>query len=166
MIYIVGLWEAKQSHEGIRLGTVRYPPRGKSKEQVSQFYDVWMPELAPSPELLRAGRAGEFDSWDDWTRRFLREMRSPATRPLIAFLARMSCETDLSVGCYCGNYYQCHRSLLHRLLSEAGAHLGVPYPPDPKLVAADSYLDREYDEDDDDDESDESLYYDDDEEED
>ena len=125
MVYVVRLWDVREPYEGVRLGAVRYPPRGKTKEEIAELYDVWMPELAPSRELLREspGRAGT--AWGPWSRRYLREMRSPACRHLIAFLARISSEMNLSVGCYCTDFHRCHRSLLHRLLIEAGAMMGT-----------------------------------------
>ena len=127
MIYVVRLWDEKQPHEGTRLGTVRRPPRGLPKARQPEVYDVWLPELAPSPDLARWSRANPSRSWASFERRYRREMKDPAPRHLIGLLAFLSHDQNLSVGCYCDDYHQCHRSTLCQLLAEAGAEVG-PIP--------------------------------------
>src|SRR5205814_8877680 len=111
-------------HEGLRLGTVRRLPRGVRKEDYARrdYFDVWLPELAPSPELLATTREGPLDGprWDRFARAFRREMRAPAAQRLIAVLAALSHRTDLSVGCYCEDASHCHRSLLREAFAHAG----------------------------------------------
>jgi uncharacterized protein YeaO (DUF488 family) len=125
-IRIVRLGSARERGEGLRLGTVRHPPRGVPKEQLAarNFYDVWLPELAPSAELLKRARAA--DSARDWSafvKRYRREMAAPEKVRLLRLLAALSTTTDVSVGCYCADEAHCHRSVLRALLAEHGAVL-------------------------------------------
>jgi uncharacterized protein YeaO (DUF488 family) len=125
-IRIVRLGSARERGEGLRLGTVRHPPRGVPKEQLAarNFYDVWLPELAPSAELLKRARAA--DSARDWSafvKRYRREMAAPEKVRLLRLLAALSATTDVSVGCYCADEAHCHRSVLRALLAEHGAVL-------------------------------------------
>jgi len=125
-IRIVRLGSARQRGEGTRLGTVRHPPRGVPKDQHASrdFYDVWLPELAPSAELLKRGQASESDrDWSTFVKRYRREMSAPGKVHLLRLLATLSVATDLSVGCYCANEARCHRSILRTLLAEQGAVL-------------------------------------------
>jgi uncharacterized protein YeaO (DUF488 family) len=111
--------------EGVRFGTVRRPPRGVRKGDYAtrDYYDVWLPELAPSAAVISAAMAGEWTavSWRRFVRAYLREMRAPQARHLISTLAALSHQTDFSVGCYCAEEETCPRSLLRGLREDAGA---------------------------------------------
>ena len=125
-IRIVRLGTARTRGEGLRIGTVRRPPRGVPKAQYASrdLYDVWLPELAPSEELLKAAqRAGTESEWRVFTRRYHAEMKQPAAAHLLDLLAALSRDADFSVGCYCEDEAQCHRSILRELLREHGARL-------------------------------------------
>ncbi len=125
-IRIVRLGSPRGSGEGPRLGTVRRPPRGVPREQFSSrdFYDVWLPELSPSAELVKAAqRAGSEAAWRAFARRYRAEMGKPGPGHLLDLLAALSKVTDLSVGCYCEDERRCHRSVLRDLLVERGARL-------------------------------------------
>jgi uncharacterized protein YeaO (DUF488 family) len=127
-IRIVRLGTDRHPKEGLRIGTVRRPPRGVRKQDYARrnYFDVWLPELAPSAPLvswlfsqpIRPGR------WALYTKRYRKEMREPAARRLIALLAALSSRTNFSVGCYCEDESHCHRSILKKLLLEHGAKLG------------------------------------------
>ena len=122
MIHIVGLNDRRRRKgERLRVGAVRYPPRGKRKEEIDE-YDVRLPELAPSAELLRKGRDGTI-SWAQFARRYRAEMNRPERKHLIPLFAALSRVTNLSVGCYCQDESRCHRSILRELLADAGADL-------------------------------------------
>lgn len=127
MIRVVQLGSARLKDEGPRLGTVRRPPRGLPKEEFAtrNYYDVWLPELAPSGAVVTAAMAGEWtDSrWRSFVRTYRREMRKPAAQHLIATLAALSHHANFSVGCYCADSAHCHRSVLRQLLIEAGAEV-------------------------------------------
>lgn len=124
-IRVVRLGSPRQRGEGLRLGTVRRPPRAVKKEDVGRldYYDIWMPELAPSEPLRSWALSKPFTDarWTTYARRYRAEMRAPAAQRLIALLAALSSRTDFSVGCYCEDASHCHRSLLRELLAEAGA---------------------------------------------
>ena len=123
-IHVVRLGSERLAGEGLRIGTVRYPPRGipKSELALRNVYDVWLPELAPSPELLKFGRAISDDrEWRTFVRRYGKEMGSADKKHLIRLLAALSHQTSFSVGCYCGDETRCHRSTLRDLLAEQGA---------------------------------------------
>ena len=124
-IRIVRLGTPRLEGEGLRLGTVRRPPRGVRKEEYASrdFYDVWLPELAPSAELFSYAMAEPLTGrrWSVYARRYRAEMSKPAAQHLLALLAALSSRTDLSVGCYCADESHCHRSLLRELLVDAGA---------------------------------------------
>jgi uncharacterized protein YeaO (DUF488 family) len=125
-IRVVRLGSPRARGEGLRLGTVRRPPRGVPKAEYSSrdFYDMWLPELAPSERLVRqALRATTETSWRAFARRFRAEMKKPSAARLLALLAALSHETALSVGCYCEDESRCHRSVLRELLLEHGASL-------------------------------------------
>ena len=113
--------------EGVRLGTVRRPPRGIRKTDFARldFYDVWVPELAPSEALRRwiSSRPITSARWATFSRRYRREMRAPAASRLIALLSALSRHGHFSVGCYCDDESHCHRSLLRDLFKEAGAQV-------------------------------------------
>jgi len=124
-IRIVRLGTPRAPGEGPRLGTVRRPPRGVRKEDWSRrdYYDVWVPDLAPSSQLVSWARteplAGE--RWKRFAREYRKEMHEPAAQRLIALLATLSRHTDLAVGCYCEDATRCHRSVLRKLLMDASA---------------------------------------------
>jgi len=123
-IRIVRLGSPRAKSEGVRLGTVRRPPRGVKKKDFARlgYYDVWLPELAPS-ETLRSWIMSTpitAQRWAAFTRRYRSEMRAPAAQRLIALLAALSSGADFSVGCYCEDESHCHRSVLRALLDEAG----------------------------------------------
>jgi uncharacterized protein YeaO (DUF488 family) len=110
----------------LRLGTVRRPPRGVSKaEHASRdFYDVWLPDLAPSRALVKdALHAPDERTWRGFVKRFRAEMKRPETARLLVLLAALSHQTNLAVGCYCADEARCHRSVLKALLREHGADL-------------------------------------------
>ena len=125
MIRIVRLGTPRASDEGLRLGTVRRPPRGVPKSEFARrdFYDVWVPELAPSTALFSWVKSQPLSDarWRTYARRYRAEMRRPEAERLIALLAALSQRTNLSVGCYCEDENRCHRSLLKQLLVDAGA---------------------------------------------
>jgi uncharacterized protein YeaO (DUF488 family) len=123
---IVRLGSPRHSQEGLRLGTVRRPPRGVPKAQFAarDFYDVWLPNLAPTEALLKAGlRADDARSWAAFKRGFLREMKAPDASKVLDLIAALSHRTNLSLGCYCADESRCHRSLLRQLLTERGAEI-------------------------------------------
>ncbi len=125
-IHIVQLGTARKPGEGLRLGTVRRPPRGVPKEDFAKldYYDVWFPNLAPSPELVEQARsAADEKAWAIFRRNFRREMNEPDRSRELDVLAALSHQTDLSLGCYCVDESHCHRSVLRELLAERGADL-------------------------------------------
>lgn len=129
MIRIVRLGSERVPGEGVRIGTVRRPPRGvpKGEYAVRNFYDVWLPNLAPSEALLKSARADLADSddrsWRTFVRKYRAEMKTPDNRALLATLAALSHSADFSVGCYCADEARCHRSVLRELLSELDAQV-------------------------------------------
>lgn len=129
MLRIVRLGSRRQAGEGLRIGTVRRPPRGVPKDQYAarDIYDVWLPNLAPSDELLKRGQAAQDDdaAWRAFERAYRGEMARPDAKHLIATFAALSHHADFAVGCYCENEARCHRSILRRLLAEAGARLAA-----------------------------------------
>lgn len=124
-ILVVRLGSARDPREGLRIGTVRRPPRGVRKADfgVRDYFDVWLPELAPSAQLVSWALADPWTDarWRRYVRSYLSEMKEPSARHLIATLAALSATTSFSVGCYCENADRCHRSLLGDLLRGAGA---------------------------------------------
>jgi uncharacterized protein YeaO (DUF488 family) len=125
-VRIVRLGSARQPGEGLRLGTVRYPPRGVPKDQhaAQAWYDVWLPGLAPSAATVKRARAATSDrEWAGYSRRYRKEMAAPESQRLLELLAALSHQTSFSVGCYCADEARCHRSLLRELLREKGARL-------------------------------------------
>ena len=127
MIRVVRLGTTRAPDEGLRLGTVRRPPRGVRKSEYARrdFYDVWVPDLAPSPALFSWIKSRPITDarWRTYARRYRAEMKRPEARRLIELLAALSNGANFSVGCYCENEARCHRSLLRELLVEAGANL-------------------------------------------
>ncbi len=125
-ISVVRLGSPRVPGEGLRVGTVRRPPRGVPKpEHASRdFYDVWLPDLAPSEDLVKKGlHANDEQSWNRFVRRYRAEMKRPGAAHLLALLAALSHQTNLSVGCYCAEEAHCHRSVLRTLLLDHGAEL-------------------------------------------
>ena len=125
-IRVVRLGSPRQRGEGLRLGTVRRPPRGVPKSEFASrnFYDVWLPDLAPSEELVKSAQAADdARAWQSFTKRYRAEMKRPVAARLLALLAALSQTSSLSVGCYCEDEARCHRSILKDLLAEAGARL-------------------------------------------
>jgi uncharacterized protein YeaO (DUF488 family) len=123
-IRVVRLGSPRIAGEGLRIGTVRRPPRGVPKDEHASrdFYDVWLPEIAPSDELVKDGLAATSDAqWRSFSKRYRAEMNKPEKRHLIALLAALSQSTNLAVGCYCEEETRCHRSVLRELLRENGA---------------------------------------------
>ena len=125
-ITILRLGSPRKPGEGIRLGTVRRPPRGVPKSEFAKrdFYDVWLPALSPSQKLVSfALGASDARSWKTFERKFRAEMRDPEATRLLDLLAALSHQTNFAVGCYCENEDRCHRSILRALLTERGAEL-------------------------------------------
>jgi uncharacterized protein YeaO (DUF488 family) len=124
-VSVVRLGSERRSGEGLRIGTVRRPPRGVRKTDYASrnFFDVWLPELAPSGEIVSWALTEPFTPkrWAAFAKRYRREMREPSARRLILMLAALSSQTDFSIGCYCEDELHCHRSLLRELLIEEGA---------------------------------------------
>lgn len=125
-VHIVHLGTPRARDEGLRIGTVRRPPRGVPKAEYASrdFYDVWLPELAPSAELVKqAKRASDERAWRAFEKRYRAEMRRPEPERLLDLLAALSRQTNIAVGCYCADERRCHRSVLRELLAEHGATL-------------------------------------------
>jgi uncharacterized protein YeaO (DUF488 family) len=123
-IRIVRLGSGRGPIEGLRIGTVRRPPRGvpKSKFSSGNWYDVWFPNLAPSPETVKLALGTKTQSqWGRFVKRYRAEMASPEKSRVLDVLAALSHEANFSVGCYCEEESRCHRSVLRQLLLERGA---------------------------------------------
>lgn len=125
-IRIVQLGSRRAADEGLRIGTVRRPPRGVPKKEFAarDFYDVWLPTLAPSEKLLKRAQAATSErDWKAFSRAYLAEMKASDASRVLDVLAALSHQTNLSVGCYCQDESRCHRSLLRKLLASRGAAL-------------------------------------------
>ena len=125
-IRIVRLGTPRSRGEGLRIGTVRRPPRGVPKTEFASqnWYDVWFPALAPSVPTMKLGLSAETQAqWKAFTRRYRAEMAQPDARHALDLLAALSHATDLSVGCYCEDEARCHRGVLRELLVERGAEV-------------------------------------------
>jgi len=112
--------------EGLRIGTVKRPPRGipKSEFASQNWYDVWLPNLAPTSELMKLGKVAESDKeWAAFVRKYRAEMADPEKNRILDLLAALSHDTNISVGCYCEKEVRCHRSILRELLADRGAKL-------------------------------------------
>ncbi len=123
-IRIVQLGAPRARDEGLRIGTVRRPPRGVPKSQFAKrdFYDVWLPSLSPSAPLVkRALTAKDAVTWNAFVRAFRREMAAPDASRLLDVFATLSHQTSFAIGCYCDDEARCHRSVLRALLAERGA---------------------------------------------
>src|SRR5262245_4903319 len=129
-VRVVQLGTPRRRGEGLRLGTVRRPPRGVPRRDYARqdWYDVWVPELAPSPALLRAARisAGDRPGWEKFARRYRTEMNRPEASRLLDLLAALSHQTNFSIGCYCADEARCHRSILRQILRARGALISQP----------------------------------------
>lgn len=125
-IRIVRLGTARSRGEGLRIGTVRHPPRGvpKSQHASQNWYDVWFPELAPSARAVKLAQAAATGGqWAAFAKRYRTEMAAPEKVRILKLLAALSHESSFSVGCYCADELRCHRSVLRALLKEYGAKL-------------------------------------------
>lgn len=128
-IRIVRLGSPRAPGEGTRLGTVRRPPRGvrKSRYAAENYFDAWLPNLAPSAQLMRLTKEGggidDEAKWRRFVARYRGQMNKPDARRVLESLAALSVHADFSVGCYCENERRCHRSVLREILREHGAKL-------------------------------------------
>jgi uncharacterized protein YeaO (DUF488 family) len=125
-VRIVRLGSPRAEGEGLRIGTVRRPPRGVPKSDFAKrdFYDVWLPNLAPTDELLKRGLAATADSdWKRFARAYRAEMKTPDAARVLDLLAALSQQAEFAVGCYCAEESRCHRSILRELLAERGARI-------------------------------------------
>lgn len=124
-IRILRLGTPRAPGEGLRIGTVRRPPRGVKKDDYARldFYDTWLPELAPSAALVAWAQAEPWSDrrWASFAKRYRAEMKAPSAQRLMTLLAALSAQTNFSVGCYCEDESRCHRSVLRELLVESGA---------------------------------------------
>ncbi len=121
-VHIVRLGSPRSAKEGVRLGTVRRPPRGVPKTEYASrdFYDVWLPNLAPSEELVKLALGADERGWKTFVRRYRAEMKAPDASRVLDALAALSHQTDFAVGCYCQDESRCHRSVLRELFQEHG----------------------------------------------
>ena len=125
-VRIVQLGSQRVPNEGLRIGTVRRPPRGVPKSRFSSdnWYDVWLPNLAPSTATLKLGQAAESESqWLAFLKQYRTEMAAPDNSRILDVLAALSHHADFSVGCYCDDESRCHRSELRKLLLDRGAKI-------------------------------------------
>ena len=125
-VRIVRLGADRIPDEGLRIGTVRRPPRGVAKTEYSSknFYDIWLPTLAPSAETVKLAQGATNErEWARFMKKYRAEMAVPANRATLDLLAALSHRTDFSVGCYCSDESRCHRSVLRALLQERGANV-------------------------------------------
>jgi uncharacterized protein YeaO (DUF488 family) len=125
-IRIVRLGTPRTKDEGLRLGTVRRPPRGVPKSEFAKrdFYDTWLPNLAPTAELMAEGQAAEDEKqWAAFKRKFNAQMKEHDASHLLDMLAALSHQTSFSLGCYCEDENHCHRSVLRELLKQRGAEI-------------------------------------------
>ncbi|HEX6691281.1 MAG TPA: DUF488 family protein [Burkholderiales bacterium] len=123
-VRVVRLGTPRAPGEGLRIGTVRRPPRGVPKSEFASrdYYDVWFPNLAPSLPTMKLGLAAKNDAqWKRFAKKYQAEMAKPDAGRAIELLARLSHHGDFSVGCYCEDEARCHRSILRNLLVERGA---------------------------------------------
>ncbi|AOJ71790.1 MULTISPECIES: DUF488 domain-containing protein [Burkholderia] len=125
-ISIVQLGKPRAGDEGLRIGTVRRPPRGVPKEEFASrdYYDVWLPTLSPSPELVSEALAAQTDAeWKAFARKFRAEMKHGDASKVLDVLAALSATSNFAIGCYCDNEARCHRGILRELLAERGASI-------------------------------------------
>ena len=125
-VRIVRLGTERLPREGLRIGTVRRPPRGVPKTEYASrnFYDVWLPTLAPSPATVKLGLTAKSDrDWNRFVKKYRSEMAAADARAVLDVLAALSHHTDFSVGCYCADESRCHRAVLRELLLQRGAQV-------------------------------------------
>ena len=125
-IKIVRLGMDRLENEGIRIGTVRRPPRGVKKEVYAKenWFDVWLPALSPSSDLMKQTKSAETkEEWNKFKEAFLKELKEPEIIRVVQLLAAFSHQTEFSIGCYCGDESHCHRSILKEVLSDNGAYI-------------------------------------------
>jgi uncharacterized protein YeaO (DUF488 family) len=125
-IRIVRLGSERAADEGVRIGTVRRPPRGVPKSEFGSrnYYDVWLPTLSPTPELVSEALAAQTEAeWKAFVRKFRAEMNHGDASKVLDTLAALSATSNFSVGCYCEDENRCHRSVLRQLLAERGAEV-------------------------------------------
>lgn len=125
-IRVVRLGTPRNKSEGVRIGAVRRPPRGVPKGRFASgnWYDVWLPELAPQPETVKLAQGSKTPAeWARFEKRYRAEMAKPESQHVLELLAKLSRETNLSVGCYCEEESRCHRSILRQLLVRRGAKM-------------------------------------------
>jgi len=123
-IQIVRLGTERKSDEGLRIGTVRRPPRGVPKSEYAprNYYDVWLPNVAPSAELVKMAQSAESDKeWNVFIKKYRKELTEPDKSRIIDLLAALSREANFSIGCYCRDPARCHRVVLKEVLEERGA---------------------------------------------
>ena len=135
-IRVVRLGSPRTSDEGLRIGTVRRPPRGVPKERFAadDWYDLWYPNLSPSPDVMKLALSTHSEpdaakadkDWALFTRLFRKEMASADAARTLDLLAALSHQTNFAIGCYCEDEARCHRSVLRALLTERGAKLAPP----------------------------------------
>ena len=127
MIRIVRLGSPRGRGEGLRIGAARRPPRGVKKKDYARldYYDAWLPELAPSQKMVSWAQSRPFTDkrWAKFERGYRRETARPEAARLLELLARLSHQADFSLGCYCEDERRCHRSILRQLLAERGARI-------------------------------------------
>ncbi|MCT9125898.1 DUF488 domain-containing protein [Cupriavidus gilardii] len=134
-VHIVRLGTPRSAGEGLRIGTVRRPPRGVPRSEYASrdYYDVWFPLLSPSAELVAEARHAQQDqddkAWRHFERRFQAEMAEPEASRTLDLLAALSHQTDFAIGCYCEDEQRCHRSILRKLLARRGAALAQAVEP-------------------------------------
>ncbi len=127
VVRVVRLGTPRAKGEGLRIGTVRRPPRGVPKSEFASqdWYDVWFPNLSPSAETVKFAQSAETPAqWAAFAKKYRAEMAAPDNARTLELLAALSHTADFSVGCYCEDEARCHRSVLRELLAERGARLG------------------------------------------
>ena len=125
-VRIVQLGSPRVKGEGLRIGTVRRPPRGVPRTEFASrdFYDVWLPDLAPSETLVKLGQGAETEKdWVAFAKKYRSEMKRPEAARLLELLAALSLQASFAVGCYCPDEMHCHRSVLRNLLEEHGGRM-------------------------------------------
>jgi uncharacterized protein YeaO (DUF488 family) len=129
VLRVVRLGTPRTAGEGLRLGTVRRPPRGVKKEDFAKrdYYDLWLPVLSPSQPVVSRAMSQPWTEarWAKFVRDYRAEMNRPEPKQMIELLARLSHRVNFAVGCYCENEQRCHRSVLRALLEEQGAEIGL-----------------------------------------
>ena len=123
-VRFVRLGSPRARGEGLRVGTVRRPPRGVPATRFAEddWYDVWYPNLAPSLAALKLAKSARTErDWAKFKRRYRAEMAQPGAYRTLKLLAALSHQANFAVGCYCQDEAQCHRTVLRELLVACGA---------------------------------------------